>query len=171
MKKRTWIIVLATACLLLQGWWFLHSQARGDGGAWAQTQSPGTVIPVPQPGTQGPTPGVPGAGQSGVQPVRQFPMTLPELLWGITQLQSTDKKLSQQQIDTILPALQKVVQASQQISLIETKMKTVLTEKQIRYIKEKQAKGELELSLPNPSKPGEDPLIAEVLKRLEAKAK
>ncbi len=98
-------------------------------------------------------------------------MTLPELLWGIAQLENSGQGLSREQARKIVPALEKVVAASQQVDRIESQMKTILSDKQIQYIKEKQRSNQLELSLPPAPSPEQDPLIAEVLRRLESKAK
>jgi len=166
MTRRTWILILAAA-LLIQGIWAWHDWGSPGAIAWAQA---GATVPSPQPGTAGPTPGMPGSG-SGVMPVQRFPMTLPELLWGIAQLENSGQGLSREQARKIVPALEKVVAASQQVDRIESQMKTILSDKQIQYIKEKQRSNQLELSLPPAPSPEQDPLIAEVLRRLESKAK
>jgi len=173
VKKWTrWLAMLGV--LALFPWWGV-ARAQPAPGMPGQAPVPG------QGGVPGATPGIPGKEGGGIQPPvpapgqpRQGEWTLSDLLEGILRMDAQPGlRLNAAQVAKIRPALERVSQASRQISDAERRMKAVLTPDQIKFIQDAQRNGTLSLEPPagTQAKPGEDPMVMYVIQLLEKKAR
>lgn len=146
----------------------------GKGSGGSTPGRPGATPGTPgQPGTGAGTPGATPGTPSQAGPGHGGDWTLSDLLEGILQMEKSGLKFTHEQAARIQPALQRVIDASRNITETEKKMRSVLTPAQIQFIEEAQRNGKLKVDAlgGKPSKPGEDPVVTAVIRILEKKAR
>lgn len=136
--------------------------ALGTPMAWSQGE--GQDTPLNAPDVQAPTTITPPS--SGIQ------WNLSDLLWGISKLESSPRKLSQAQKDKIRPNVERVLEGATLVKTFDQQVKRILTTDQMAYLEHMAQTGELAkdpLDLPEVA-PGQDPLVLRVVQILEERA-
>lgn len=135
--------------------------ALGTPMAWSQ--APGQDDPLNAPQDQAPT---------TIAPTGSIQWNLSDLLWGLSRLEGSPRKLSRAQKDKIRPSVEKVLEGATLVKTFDQQVKRILTTDQMAYLEHMAQTGELAkdpLDLPEVA-PGQDPLVLRVVQILEERA-